>query len=191
MTGRNPEVLVATDGTGEGDPPDCRPLRQRLAPLMRTRADAAAAWGEGDWAAMLRHQMAAAIRPDVGAGSAALIRFAGTAGGSANLLDRSFGELLHHADPPPAALELVKEFAKAARDDPDGPLPAEVAAVLYYASILVARARCGRRISALPDEALRRGAERVLAGTWIDERTRSLFVTGLAVLNGPEDHAQP
>ena len=173
-----------------GDENVRRRRRHGLAPLLRVGTVAEPAWGEGDWAAMLRHQLAAALPPDVGKHTAALSRESATGGRSAPLLDGTFGELLHHPHPAPDALALVKDFAKAAKDDPDGPLPAEVAAVLYYASILVARARCGRRISALPDDALRRGAERVLAGAWVDARTRSLLVAGLAFLNGPDDRVE-
>ncbi len=86
----------------------------------------------------------------------------------------------------PELLELTCRFAKSAMLDPTGPLPKEVASVLYYGSILVALKRHGRRLSRLDDESLARGVRSVLAWDWLDESTRNLLQQGLdSISTGP------
>ncbi len=88
-------------------------------------------------------------------------------------------ELLHQPDPVPEHLELAKQFAKENRKDPAGRLPPEVATVLYYATIAVALARCGRRMSRHDDATLRQGFRWGCAQSWVDEATRELLRAGL------------
>jgi hypothetical protein len=95
----------------------------------------------------------------------------------------SFGQLLHDPNPPLPMLELTHKFAKACRGNPDGPLPPEVATVLYYAAITVARLRCGRRISRLDDGALHEGLRWALEQEWLDDGTRSIFKEGREYLD--------
>jgi hypothetical protein len=61
-------------------------------------------------------------------------------------------------------------------------LPVEVATVLYFSCIIVARMRCNVRISALDDASLARGLEWAAALPWIDEPTRRLLERGIAHL---------
>jgi hypothetical protein len=72
-------------------------------------------------------------------------------------------------------LELAKDFGKALRLDSSCGVPAEVATVIYYASIVAARVRLGRRISDLDEAALRRGVEWTLAQPWLDAAMRAMF----------------
>jgi hypothetical protein len=58
-------------------------------------------------------------------------------------------------------------------------LPPEVATLLYYAAILVARRRHGQRITQLDDNSLRSGVEWSLQQPWVDQRTKSLFQEGI------------
>src|SRR4051812_22758792 len=52
----------------------------------------------------------------------------------------AFGELLTGADSPPMdLLQRTKAFAKFSKSRSDGPLPAEVASVLYFATIVRAQ----------------------------------------------------
>ena len=60
---------------------------------------------------------------------------------SQGLLLKSFGDLLHHPNPPLELLRLTKDFAKACRLSRSGPLPREIATLLYFASIIVAWVR--------------------------------------------------
>lgn len=139
-----------------------------LASMLEVGWETGRPWGEGDLAAVLRHQFAAPVGCDLGpAGAdASADRRAGI---------RTFGDLLHHPAPPVELLVLAKDFAKASRADPHAPLPKEIAAVLYFAAIVVARRRCGARISQLSPEELRAGVDWVLAQPWVDAATRGLF----------------
>jgi hypothetical protein len=63
----------------------------------------------------------------------------------------------------------------AGADPYEDEMPKEIAAVLYFAAIVVALRRCGARITRLSDGELRAGVEWVLAQPWIDPATRALF----------------
>jgi RNA polymerase sigma-70 factor (ECF subfamily) len=91
----------------------------------------------------------------------------------------SFAQLLHHPSPRPELLELVKDFAKEHRSDPESPLGREVATVLYYATLAAALTRCGARITRHDDDTLRQGFRWGHEQPWVDEATRGLFREGL------------
>ena len=101
---------------------------------------------------------------------------------TANIPLETFGDLLRHPHPPLGVLKLMKEFAKVNRDNPESSLPTEIATVIYFAAIVVALTRCGQRITGLDDDALRRGVEWVVAQSWVDESTRSLFRDALTLI---------
>jgi len=147
-----------------------------LALLMELDGRAGAAHGPAELSAILAHQLSARLRVDLPPGDSA---------GSSHAeewIDRTFGELLSCPQPPVEALRCVKEFAKAAGTEADGPLPAEISAVLYYASIAAARVRCHRRISSLDDDTLCRGVERMLGEPWCAEPLRALWEEALTAL---------
>lgn len=125
-------------------------------------------WEEQDLAAVLRHQLAS---PRPGGGGHAL----DASTGEVPTRLETFGQLLNAPSPPVALLVAAKDFAKAARMDPHATLPKEIAAVLYFAAIVVARRRCGTMISRLSQEELRAGVEWVIAQPWVDPATRDLF----------------
>jgi len=141
-------------------------------------------WQPEELAAILRHQMSAAVQFDLGALDAGLAGRLSKLSSSQGLLLKSFADLFFHPHPPLELLRLTKEFAKAHKNHPDSPLPDEVATLLYFLSIVAARVRCGERITQLDDEALGRGIKRLLAQAWIDEKTRALLLEGLACLKG-------
>jgi hypothetical protein len=126
-------------------------------------ADGVGLWRQDEMGSILRHQLSAPLETDLATADAATVP------------RMTFGELLHHPHPPVEVLRRVKGFAKACKVVSDGPLPSEVATVLYFATIVVARLRCGQRISELDDEALRIGTEWARAQKWVDEPTRSIF----------------
>jgi hypothetical protein len=94
-------------------------------------------------------------------------------------MPNSLAGLLHHASPLLEWLEAAKDFAKEYRSDPESPLGSEAATVLYYATIAVALARCGARISRHDDDTLRQGFRWGSEQTWVDAATRGLFREGL------------
>jgi hypothetical protein len=141
---------------------------QLMARLIHLEAEDPFVWHDRDFADVLAHQLRAPLVVDlakVGLGNAALHPCQVT----------TFNELLHHPNPDMELLMLCKNFAKAVRFDPDWPLPAEVATVLYLASIAAARIRINTRISAMSDHELRASGEWALAQAWVDPQTKSLF----------------
>jgi hypothetical protein len=139
-------------------------------------------WRDEDLAALLKHELAAPVQvevasltPGTAAGLAALC-------GARGLLLNSFADLFSHPHPPLELLRMTKRFAKGARHHPDSPLPAQVANVLYYASIAAAMVRCGQRITELDDSSLRNGLEWCTSRDWVDAPLRGLLREAEAAL---------
>ena len=131
-------------------------------------------WRPEEMAAILRHQLSSQLESD-------LAGFDRTDHAPSPM---TFDELLHHVRPPVALLERVKLFAKASKAA-TGPLPPQVATVLYFASIVVARLRCDARITGLDDAAILHGTQWALAQSWIDHPMRALFEEAAARLTEP------
>jgi hypothetical protein len=132
---------------------------------------------------ILKYQLSSAIQFDLAnldPGGAEQLK---TLCAAQSLLIKSFGDLFHHPHPPVELLALTKDFVKACRAHPESPLPAEIAAVLYYASIVVAMTKCRKRISQLDYVPLRCGLEQLVDQPWLDEPTRTLFREGIEFLN--------
>ena len=157
-----------------------------LARMMEVGADPRRLWRPEELGAILRHQMSAAVEFDLGTLERGRARKLRTLASAEGLLVRSFADLFDHPHPPLEFLEMTKQFAKASRHHPDSPLPKEVAAVLYFGSIVAAMLRLGRRITRLDDDALRRGLRWLAAQPWLDERSRALFNEGLEFLGTGE-----
>jgi hypothetical protein len=79
-------------------------------------------------------------------------------------------------------LRRAKLFAKACKLDADGPLPEEVATVLYFALIAAALIRCNERISRLDDVALVAAMRWVLGKEWVEDSVHALMRDTLAVV---------
>ena len=156
-----------------------------LAALMAEGAERARLWRADELGAIFRHQLSAPILVDLGgfdAANAARLKMITEA---QNLLLKSFSDLLLHATPPIELLRLAKDFAKANMDHPDGSLPREVAAVLYYASISAALLRLDERISQLKDAELERGLRWAKDQTWVNQQIQQLLGAALDKLNAP------
>lgn len=155
-----------------------------MAALLDSGSDDNRIWNPAELAAILKHQLSAPIQVDLASLEQRLASQLRLSAASQGLLLKSFGDLLHHPNPPVELLKLTKDFAKACRLTREGPLPREIATVLYFASIVVAMLRCRRRITRLADADLRRGVEQCLAQAWLDAPTRQLFEDGLKALRG-------
>ncbi len=145
-----------------------------MARLLEAEAGSEAEWTAADMAAILRHQLKAPLRADLSTTNPDAGKTLDTIS-EAGPPSATFGELFAHPHPPLELLVLAKDFGKALRRDTSCGVPAEVATVIYYASIVSAQLRWGRRISALDEAGLRRGVEWVLAQSWLDATIRAMF----------------
>ena len=134
------------------------------------QVDELASWNATELGPILEHQLDAPLDVDLGA----MVQEAGNHPDFGNERGRAeirtFRQLLLHPQPPVELLNLVKQFAKGCRSQPDGPLPHEVATVLYLAAIAAARRNCHQRISTLDDAAWQRAVDWALAQSWLNRR---------------------
>lgn len=159
---------------------------QTVAALLDAGLDDGRIWNPAELEAILKHQLSAPIQVDLVSMEQHLAAQLRLAVESQGLLLKSFGDLLCHPNPPLELLRLTKDFAKACRQSHGGPLPREIATILYFASIVVAMVRCRYRITRLEDAEIRHGVEQCLAQPWLDPRTRRLFDEGLKAMPGKE-----
>lgn len=155
---------------------------QSLTHMMNLDAGDEKLWAPEELGAILEHQLSAPLECDLGRLDSRLARRLEEVNSACDPPVRSFGDLLHHASPPLELLELTKQFAKACRNDPQGPLPDEVATVLYFLSIVVAMAKCGRRITKMDDRSLEFSLSWAFRQPWLDESTRRILREGLDAL---------
>jgi hypothetical protein len=164
---------------------------QHLVRLLEVGGSTTQDWRPEEFREILRHQLSAPVWLDVPwTNPGAPEPSAPT--GEAEIAGReigSFDELFHHPAPPLGLLRLTKDFAKSNWNHPQSTLPGEIAALLYYESIVAAWIHGGEHISQLSDDELRKGVEWVLSQNWVDDSTRELFVEALACLGGPSPHA--
>jgi hypothetical protein len=150
---------------------------RKLAKLLDPAGDSPTVYQGANPATVLRHQLAAPLIEEL---SSPIFgpddRSEPMVGADSSIT--TFDDLLQHANPPLDLLKRTKNFAKSCRMNPDL-LPAEVATVIYYAAIVLARQRHGATITELPDELLEQGVKWTLAQPWVDERTKSIFRRGI------------
>jgi len=154
--------------------------------MMGMDGDAERIWRPEELAAIFRHQLAAPVKFDMSNLDVGMAKRLETVSVAQGLLVKSFGDLLQHPHPPVELLNLTKEFAKAVSTHPDSPVPADVARVLYFASIAAAMTRCGKRITRLDDASLRDGIRWAAELGWLDDDTLSLLNEGLRLLEHGE-----
>ena len=163
---------------------------RQLASLLSVSSDpnGGVRWRPAEFAAVWRHQLSVPVRAELNAAGTPPAE-QGRSGAAelpskAAVADPTIGHLLHHPQPPHELLDRLREFAKGAKDARDGGLPHEIARVLYFASIVAGLVRCGRRITSLGEESLRRGVDWSLGQEWIDPQTRALLLQGRERLGG-------
>jgi hypothetical protein len=157
-----------------------------LAKLIQADPETVRGWDRDELADVLRHQLAVPLTVDLKLDPATEAEALESSSidafpaGSAKLT--SFGDVLRHPSPPLSLLQLIKDFAKAKGVPGDSPLPREVATVLYYTAIILARVRHGSSITSLPDAGLLAALRWALLQHWLDPQVRELFNTGAALL---------
>ena len=155
-----------------------------LAGIMDLELDRVALWQPQELAAIWQHQLAAPLAFDFSFLDEEVTRCAETFTGASGPPLRTFGDLFAHPAPPVQLLEQTKRFAKQCRLRPDGPLPAEIATLLYVLSIVSARTKGDKQISGLGDEALRYSLHWSLAQPFLDARTRRWLEEGFQQVYG-------
>jgi hypothetical protein len=150
-----------------------------LAKLLEMVKASEGLWPPEELGAILQHQLASPLGYELGQFDADIISKLGALAVAGGLKIETFGDLLHHRQPPVDVLEAVKNFAKSNIGQTGDALPVEIARVLYFVSIAVALAKCGRRITELDDEQLRRGFAWSIKQDWVDDQTRGLLKGGL------------
>jgi len=156
-----------------------QPALDLLARLMQLGIRGRRALQADEMAALLQSQLMAPLRFELGVLDADLLQGTGDAASGAGVRLDTFADLLHHPNPPVELLTLTKQFARDQRQEADGPVPPEVATVLYYAAIVAALVRHHERITHLDDVALCYGAQWAIDQPWVDGQTRTLFEEGL------------
>ncbi|HUT92100.1 MAG TPA: hypothetical protein VMY37_21580 [Thermoguttaceae bacterium] len=168
---------MKNDETRQSDTKSLLKKTRSLAKMIDLGTDPQGLWEPEELGTILKHQLAAPLEFEViGVDRAELRKLRSQSKTPAEI--ETFGDLLGHAHPPVALLELTKQFAKASYAHPERPLPDEVAAVLYVASIVVALVRCEKRITRLGDDGLQYGLDRALRQTWLGGSTRGLLEEG-------------
>jgi len=147
-----------------------------LAKVMDLGAREGNVWNEDDLQAVLVHQLHVPLSFDLSSLNEEAGRTVDRLISDGNPPLRCHADLLQHPNPPLELLQLTKQFLKTVLKSRDDLLPRPVAAVLYYATILVAIMRCHERITSLDDKTLMAGFDWALQQPWLDEPTRSVFV---------------
>ena len=132
-------------------------------------------WGPEDLGPLLRHQLASPVPAASGPRAALILR------------EAFFSEL-------PAVevlplLRSVKDWSKPQMSRDDGEVPRQVAGVIYFGAILLARIRFGERISDLDDKRLFAAAQWATGLKWLDPELMGFFrnaETWMAVTGGSE-----
>lgn len=136
-----------------------------LSELLRMDETAGDLWRPDDLGSVLRHQLTVPIRevmagldmkPDRERGGLAI--------GELLAISGSLDEL-----------ELLKKFAKMNSACGEALFPEPVAMILYFSSIIAARARFGARLSSLDDQELRDGLNWCFQQEWLDEQLRAFL----------------
>ena len=155
-----------------------------LARMMDLGNDDQVLWNAQDLGPIVQHQLSASLEgdlADLGPGLHARLKELRTAGADPIV---TFRDLLKHPEPPLELLELTKQFAKRCRSNPDGPLPDDVATVLYLAAIAAAMVRLGARITKLNNEGMQHGLRWALGQTWLDASLPDLLQHGYEAFGG-------
>jgi hypothetical protein len=155
------------------------------------RVDDEPQWSAADLKAILGHQLEASL-------AAELERLETSSAGDDDAptpttlpCTGTFADLFEASRPPVELLERVKRYAKRAGSQADGPLPDEVATVLYLAAIVTARLKCAQSISRLDESTLRSGVHWALDQPWLAPAIRELFARACDALPTapPEEEA--
>jgi hypothetical protein len=153
----------------------------RLARLLVDDLEQVEKWSEVELGAMLIHQLAAAVEPElVGSNKTQ------DAQAVSSPTRFTFREAIFGQGASMDSLRRIKEYAKAHLVRKDPCFPVEISRVLYYGSVMAAYRLHGERITSLTDAKFRNGMDWVLRQAWIDPQLSEWFRASLELLGEPE-----
>ena len=170
---RRCRLITGRFETVDSTPEPSKRAPQRWGKLLQIEGQRT--WRPEEFGEILRHQLNAPLGTDLEYLDPATAEHLKALAEAESLKIRSFADLFRHPHPPIDLLRLIKDYAKSNRDHPESHLPGEVAAVIYYLSIVVAWLRCGQKITRLSDPDLQQGVDWVLSLSWTDEETKTTF----------------
>lgn len=129
-------------------------------------------WSESDLTAILRHQYATQLHFELQAfadGAALPVAWVRQVLAASDC--RTFGDVLSRDEVTADLLRLVKDYAKAAMEQPDV-LPREVAHVLYVSALCQAHRLGLQQVTSMQADAVRHQARLCLTHGWLSEEMR-------------------
>lgn len=142
---------------------------QSLRGIMNETVDEQPCWTDKDYRGLLRHQLDAPLKDDLGA------LFADAADIVKKEKTTTFGALLADASPSVDLLRMVRHFAKKMGARGDDIYPAALAKIIYFAAIAAAEIHAHARISRLSDTELAAGYRWASNQEWVDPTLKKLF----------------
>ena len=174
--GKSTERLLAVAQDACHDDPE------RVGELVSLGSAPRFSWETTDFESILRHQLSLSCKREMeNAGEVAGAPRNSPSEAAATPSD--FKSVLVSETPSLEMLVSIKEFAKLVASDPQFSLPDEVAKVLYFAAITVARLQLDERISRLNDVELRYGCGWTTSRQWVPECLKQIFRKALTVLD--------
>ena len=147
----------------------------RLSELLAVAGPWTEGWDEDELGSILAYQLAVPFEAEVLHSFPRLAPRFTPRGPGAGARPETLGELLRQDQPPLERLELCKDFAKAASQQPSSAMPKDVALVLYYLSLASAQVRLARRITRLGSRDLCQGLLWAERQPWVPGDLRALL----------------
>lgn len=152
-----------------------------MANLIELNPEPGALWNVEELGAILKHQLAAAIVPELSKVNRQLNDKSPPAIRNS---EQTFGQALTDQKTPIELLKLIKDFGKIHWHSEKSGIPKEVAMVLYYAAIAHAMNHRHDSITKLSTESLRSGMQWVLDQDWVDEGIKESIRKAMKVISG-------
>lgn len=140
------------------------------AQLLKDESDTQENWSEAELGAMLDHQLAAALEPELWVAEATPMVTPATNPAACTFRDAIFGQIASLE-----SLRRINDYAWEQMSRAEAILPEEIARVLYYGSAMAARRFSGECGCLLSQARLKAGVNWVLAQEWIDPAIRDWF----------------
>lgn len=154
----------------------------RLAELLKWQSTSVV-WDASELGAIFAHQLAAPLELDLKTLDSDVSRIIANRSDTGRPPIETFADLFFHDQPSIELLRLAKGFFKQLGSQPDGPVPREVAAVLYLASIGAAHVRLGERITDTGGSALTTKLKWAVDQQWVSRDMRELLQSALDLLS--------